>query len=118
MIIWSNSPYRKQRPHNKDINQSPKSAQPKIYTAPNPGNSNLIYQAVAGIIFSSSLTAFILLEKQESIFTFLDLYKDKHNYILSQPMILQKTSNGGLLSLMLLSLTIIVIGSIHLKQYY
>ncbi|OMJ89070.1 hypothetical protein SteCoe_8896 [Stentor coeruleus] len=92
------------------LRESTKSVQPSIYT-PNTGGNSLTYQIITGIILCSALFLFISIEKTRKYLNIVDIYKDKHNYNLYQPMSLQKTFYGGFFSLIFLSLVIILIGS-------
>ncbi|CAG9326896.1 unnamed protein product [Blepharisma stoltei] len=101
------------KPLDDSVEISSSSIQPKLYSKSDGDAQNAIDYMVITIMI---ITFFVLV----SIYFFrgirlylqkIDLYSDKHNYILDAPMKLMKTRMGGLFSIFFIILAIILIAS-------
>lgn len=99
-----------------ELIQSENSIQPSIYSTPDSDFISLTYQTLCGIVFLLVFILFVAVDKLKNCLIIIDLYKDKHNYKLLQPVMLRKTLIGGFFTLAFFCFATILVGS-TLIQY-
>ncbi|CAG9320198.1 unnamed protein product [Blepharisma stoltei] len=89
------------------------SVQPQIYSANQDeiNQNTLIIQIVVGITGLLVVIYMIISKKSKEILQSFDLYIDKHNHFINEPMYLKNTSVGGLFGIIFIFLAMIIIGT-------